>query len=739
MSHPPRFSILRQIGWAPFVCFGVAWALSLTEVGRELEWKTLDWRTAYRAIFQGPPDPRIAIVLFEDDTETNMVSWPPDRAYHGTLNKFLAVEKAAVVAWDVIFDASREGEGDAQMGADTRAAMRFGTQVVIATATSSEPVEMLPAADGPTKPITQIEGSVERLFTEQHALLPFPQLRAVAFWGFADAPRASDGIIREVPLLVRYGGAVYPSLALQTLMVYLGATAEKLRVRLGDGIYIEGREGTTRVPVSEKGMFALNYRFDQREDRMDFPTYSYRQMLVQVNEYRVKKTPGAPRPPDIKGKIVFVGQTVTGKADAGPTPLGPYSPLVLVHANIVNNVLAGDYIRRVPGWGVWFTTGLLGATLLLVLREKSVVLVCGSAVLGGVVYVAVAVWSWIAWSAWVPLAWPLLGYVALQFAGIGRRVLQEQRAKQEIRGMFSSYVSPDLVEQLIRSGERPQLGGQQVEITAYFSDIQGFSTFSEKLSPERLVELMNEYLTVCTDIVQGERGTLDKYIGDAVVAMYGAPLPVSDHAYRACASALKVQAALGRLREKWAAEGEKWPAIVSQMRSRIGLNTGRCVVGNMGSRTRFNYTMMGDDVNLAARMESGAKAWGAYVMCTEATRVGCLEAGAKPILFRPLGRIVVKGRAQATPIHEVLGFCDELPDKVLECVDVFTRGLERYYEQDWAGAEALFQASARLEPNQPSTRGIANNPSLVYLDIVAHSRLHPPAPNWDGVYVMKDK
>jgi adenylate cyclase len=240
--------------------------------------------------------------------------------------------------------------------------------------------------------------------------------------------------------------------------------------------------------------------------------------------------------------------------------------------------------------------------------------------------------------------------------------------------------------------------------------------------------------------VQEEGGTLDKYIGDAVVVMFGAPITLKDHAYRACVATQRVQRRLGELRAKWEAEGEKWPPIVRAMQTRIGLNSGPCVIGNMGSRTRFNYTMMGDDVNLAARMESGAKSWGVYTMCTEATRLACEQQGGDRVVFRPLGRIVVKGRAQAVPIHEIVGLKEWVTADTRAGLELFGAGLERYYARDWDGAAQLFQRSAALEANIPGqTPGVTSNPSLVYLEISARYKNQPPDHNWNGVYVMKEK
>jgi adenylate cyclase len=293
---------------------------------------------------------------------------------------------------------------------------------------------------------------------------------------------------------------------------------------------------------------------------------------------------------------------------------------------------------------------------------------------------------------------------------------------------------------MIDSGRDPELGGHDAEITAFFSDIQSFSSFSEVLSSSQLGDLLNEYLTVCTDIIQEEGGTLDKYIGDAVVAMFGAPVDLKNHAYKACLVTQLVQQRLDELREKWTREGDKWPDMVHRMRTRIGLNTGVCMIGNMGSRSRFNYTMMGDNVNLAARMESGAKSWGAFTMVAEATKLACDEYGDDRIVFRPLGKIVVKGRSQPVPIHEIVGLKEDISDQTWDCLSLFGQGLDKYYAQDWTGATVLFKQSAELEPLQPGVSpGVGNSPSLVYQRIVAAMEQNPPGADWDGVYVMTEK
>ena len=196
-----------------------------------------------------------------------------------------------------------------------------------------------------------------------------------------------------------------------------------------------------------------------------------------------------------------------------------------------------------------------------------------------------------------PIATPACAGLSTSFLGLAAMVVIEQKAKGKLKGMFGSYVSSDLVEQMVESGEEPKLGGEETAITAFFSDVQAFSSFSELLTPTGLVDLMNEYLTAMTNILQDERGTLDKYIGDAIVAMYGAPIPMNDHAYQAVRTAILMQQKQIELREKWVPEAKKWGkchGLVTQMQTRIGCNTGTATVGNMGALDRFNYTMMGD-------------------------------------------------------------------------------------------------------------------------------------------------
>ena len=506
-------------------------------------------------------------------------------------------------------------------------------------------------------------------------------------------------------------------------------------MRLGEFLTIETPQVTRRIPIDETGGYLVNYR----HARGGYKINDYSVLFELLGRHFVNGE-NMEALPSLKNKILLVGQTANGLADFGPTPLDPLTPLVLIHANIIENILNEDYAHVAPAAPVWLSAFVFGLAGLMFfskrkLRDHAIYSLGLPAIYAGAAY-----YTWAQWSLCLPLVGPVLGFISLQVFQVGRRVLAEQKAKQEIKGMFGTYVSPALVSKMIDSGTPPQLGGHDDEITAYFSDIQSFSTFSEKLGSGPLVELMNEYLTACTDIVQGEGGAVDKYIGDAVVAMFGAPVPLADHAYRACVTTQLVHQKLGELRAKWKSEGEKWPQIVWNMQTRIGLNSGVCMIGNMGSRTRFNYTMMGDNVNLAARMESGAKSWGAYTMVAEATKLSCEKHGGDRVVFRLLGRIVVKGRSTAVPIYEIVGLKENVTTQTRECLGLFEQGLARHFARDWDGAIGLFKKSCEIEPNIPGkTPGVVSNPSLVYINITEHYKEEPPPENWDGVYHMKEK
>jgi adenylate cyclase len=443
-----------------------------------------------------------------------------------------------------------------------------------------------------------------------------------------------------------------------------------------------------------------------------------------------------------KDALVLVGPTDPFFQDDAPTPFDPVeAPRVAVHGNLAKTILADKFIQRLPKGANYLAILALTAVVSLMFTNTGAHGLTTK--LGGVLilvgYTSVVFIFFSNYHLVIPLVAPVGSAFSASLVGVVVQLIIEERQKGRIKGMFGTYVSPELVDQMVDSGEDPQLGGEEVIISAYFSDIESFSAFSEILTPSQLVDVMNEYLTAMTEILQEEGGTLDKYIGDAIVAMFGAPLPMKDHALRGCVASQRMQKMQRELCKKWQSEGAKWPERVFRMRTRIGLNTGHATVGNMGSTTRFNYTMMGDTVNLAARSESGAKAYGVYTMVVEETMKEARKFG-DDCVFRFLDKMIVKGRTQPVTMYEIMGLKEDLSEDDFSCAEEYTRGIQKYLSQDWDAAINLFEASAQYEVWQPGrNEGIATNPSLILIERSHQYKEDPPGDDWDGVYVMTSK
>jgi adenylate cyclase len=562
-----------------------------------------------------------------------------------------------------------------------------------------------------------------------------------------------DGDTRRVPIYTVAEDRSYYHIALELARIYYGVKPDGIRVG-PDKIELVRPDGTVAqtIPLIDGQMVDINWFspwIDPGNPR--FPIvgiYGVAQALKSEDpeERKLGAEAFAEFAEDFRDAIILIGPVDPLMQDLAITPFDRTPvPKVGVHGNMVKTIVSGRFLKSPPNWAlplitIGLTAVVVGLSLSSEGRRATQLRLAAAALLAGYIGLSFAAFSWFDWV--LPMVAPLGAAFSAAFVGGAAQLVLAQKQKSRIKGLFGAYLAPSLVSQMVDSGQEPKLGGVEEEITAYFSDIQSFSTFSEVLSPHQLVELMNEYLTACTDIVQAEGGTLDKYIGDAVVAMYGAPLALPGHAHRACVAALTVDKRCGELREKWRSEipQKNWPDLVTRMRTRVGLNSGRAVVGNMGSASRFSYTMMGDTVNLAARMESGAKSWGVYTMCADPTRVGCQAVDGGEVVFRSLGRIVVKGRKTAVPIHELVCLKSDVTDRTLEAIATFEAGLERFYQQDWDGALAKFEASAVLEPRQPDPSiGVETNPSRVYQRIVAELRAAPPGPGWNGAYVMREK
>ena len=331
----------------------------------------------------------------------------------------------------------------------------------------------------------------------------------------------------------------------------------------------------------------------------------------------------------------------------------------------------------------------------------------------------------------MPIVAPLAGLVFTYASNIIFQFLHEQQDKKFLRETFGTYIAPKVLDKMYEEKQAPKLGGVEGHHTAFFSDIQNFSTFSESLEPTRMVALMNEYLTVMSKVILDNEGTLDKYIGDAIVAFYGAPAPVQNHEKKSCTTALLMGDALEDLRQKWRGEND-WPDIVYSMQHRIGLNCGKMVTGNMGSEMRMNYTMMGDTVNLAARLESSAKQYGVYNFVGE----NIYEETKDEFIFRFLDFVQVKGKNIPVKVYELVSAKDNADNHTVNLIKVFEEGLDHYYQQQWDKALAHFKKAEGMEDHFTSRN---TTPSAVFIERCTMFKDNPPGKDWDGVWTMTSK
>ena len=714
---------------------------------RRLEWLTEDLRLQARARVDTPvPTGKIVLLAVDEKSLATQGQWPFARSVHGQIMEWLGKApevRPAGMSWDFVFtEESYKPEIDQLFAASLVKVGypivmgAFSTVAATGTWTQGKSVEHL----GLTRPLVLPPEVVTALPDSRGVQIPIVPLLDVTRFALLDADADADGVVRKVPMVVRAGKQVFPSLVLGTLMAYWKIEPEAVEVWPGDSVILKTGDGVRRVPIDQQGFYRLNYRYElpSKEFPVGIASVSYQDIyetLVPWGLYDDKR-PDVP----VAGKIVVVGETAAGLTDIGPSPLRGESPKVLVHLNALENILRDDYLRSVPRWPGLAALLLAGVWAAWVLdrykfRAYLVVVPALLVVAIGGTYFALQLGNFM-----IPLAVPLVAFGLQQTVVTALKIREEQAQRERIRRMFGSYVSPELVRRMVEARAEPQLGGHEDEITAFFSDIQGFSSFSEVLTPVDLVELLNEYLGSMTDILQEQGGALDKYIGDAIVAMFGGLVPLADHARKACETAARMQLRQAELRARWKSQGDRWPPLVHAMRTRIGLNSGPVVVGNMGSKHRFNYTMMGDVVNLAARCESGAKSFGVYTLVTEETVKLAKKAGCACV-FRSLDRIVVKGKTLPVEVYELAALSPEhLPEGGARCMELFAEGRAHYLKQNWAEAIRCFEEAAPLEPLQPGRDdGVENIPSLLMKARCEKLREHPPGVGWDGVYKMTSK
>ena len=638
----------------------------------QIELKTYDMRL--RALPSQPPR-YVTIAAIDEQSLARLGRWPWSRTTFAVLAERLDQLGARVIAFDLFFPERESPRADAQFAR----AIRSTKKVVLGTVfiDRREEIRHLGPAALAAARLAIAPQAIAEVGASVHAEASFPMQEPLgvivnilelqggaAYVGHIDVPGDTDGVVRRAPLIRRFDGRYFPAFDVQVLRAYLEGEAPSLEIAPYGMAGI--RFGSRYIPLDENGGLLVRHRRPG-----SFAAVS----IADILEGRADSAL-------LRDRVVLVGNTATGIGDTRVTPYGATLPGVEVRASIIESLLQGDALQR-PEWMMLLDAAAMAAAalLLIILLPRLGVAVGGvlaAGVLGG--YLVMATYLFRTEGLWLNLVYPTL-LVALLFASA---TLVEYfftfSEKRYLKRAFQHYVPPAVVEDLVADAGKLQLGGEKRELTVLFSDIRGFTTLSEAMAPEDLVKLMNEYFTIMTAKVFEQRGSLDKYIGDAIMAIFGAPAAEPQHAALACRSALEMVQALRALQQSL--RERRLPAIDIG----IGINTGPMIVGNMGSASRFNYTVVGDAVNLASRIEHLNKDYGTNILVSEYTLD---QVGNEFTTAREVDRVRVRGRAQPVRLFELI---PEGKYATLDWLEEYRAAYAAMREGDGARAAGLFAA-----------------------------------------------
>jgi adenylate cyclase len=680
------------------------------------------------------PDPAYPVRIIDIDERSLAAygAWPWRREILAELVEKLNSRGAKVIAFDVVL-ASAEPDAlsllppairaapDMQPFVQQLAALPSGEQRLVRAMEGAPVVLGLIGRGGVSETLNVSKAGFALLGTDPGRHAPFlpavtgntPGLQETAAGlGVLNWFPEHDQVVRKVPMLVRLGSELAPSLVAETMR--LATRANTIAVRsstasgetpfVGETGITSVRIGSYLVPTDQSGQMWLSFtphdanRFRSAADLLDD---------------RIARE-------DIANRIVLVGTSAPGLFDLRATPLGSVVAGVEIHAQAIEQIIAGNMLHRPDlstGLEVVFTTlaGLLLAVL--VLRSGPVL----GAVMGAATMIAVLSVAWWARASAGSLldpSFPAFTLTGLYIFCTGFFYFHTTRERNRVRQAFSHYMAPSIVEELARHPERLRLGGERRTVTLYRSDLAGFSKLSEDLEPQELVTLMNEYLTAMTDIVMAHEGFIDKYIGDAIDGVFGAPADDAEHALNAVKAAMTARARLSEMNAAGLAVRGR------SLEQRIGLNSGTGIVGNIGSKRRFNYTVVGDSANLASRIEGANKFYGTSILASEAT----MQLAGPAVAWREIDTIRVVGRSSPVRIYEPIGLAGEITEEICALMQIYADGLGCWRAKDFAGASLCFKQIALRDP-----------PARFFLQRCETLLRSPPRGEWTHVHELERK
>jgi adenylate cyclase len=712
-----------------------------------IELKTYDLRFLSRGPL--PPSSAIVMAVIDEKSLDAKGRWPWPRSKIAALVDILSQDGASVIAFDIAFTEPDENSQLALLDHFSRKIEALGlshrrladllaesrrhadNDLALANAIENASAAVVlgyffqmsqPDLDHRIEPPV-IEQQLSRISASKYPFISYreqtagdvPFIRAYAPKSNLEAFTASaassgyftttsdpDGVVRWMPLMIQAGEDLFPPLAVLSAWHYLGRP--RLAVKVGrygvDGVQM----GDRFIPTDERGQLLVNYLGPPKT----FPHIP----LTDILRGRVARG-------TFTDKIVLVGATAIGIHDLRSTPFSPVYPGVEIHATVIDNILTRNFLTR-PQWSKIYdllAILILGSLIGLVLPRLSALTGLWYAVALALLYIFIARWLFVHGGVWLNIVYPLLA-VGMNYTALTvYEYVTEERERKRIKGAFMHYVAPVVIEEMLKDPARLKLGGDEKVLTVLFSDLQGFTSHAERYTPHEMIELLSEYYARMTEQVFAHGGMLKEYVGDELMAIFGAPLEQADHAARACAAALAMREHRQALREEWAKIGR--PPLIA----RTGINSGLMLVGNLGSKYRFAYGVLGDQVNLGSRLEGLNKAYGTEILIGENTA----RLVEHSFLLREIDLVRVVGREQPVRIYELLAKAgSSLPSAQEKAFGFYAAGLEAYRQRLWDEALALFKAALTLWPADSPSRTMAER-CLIY-------QKTPPPDEWEGVF-----
>jgi adenylate cyclase len=702
-----RFSIRAITGIILLVLF-LTLLIRLIPALDSLELKTIDWRFNWRGPLPVEDSPIVLVTIDDQSFESLPSRWPWPRYYYAEVIENLTQAGAKVIGVDVILDVPDvEHEGSDQKMAD---AIQQSGRVVLA-------------------------GKIEyggRGRSYANLVTPIPVLLAAdGTWGLTSMEADRDGMYRQYVIAQPYQEEILPSFGLQVLRKYFDIpVSDSLRIEEGI-IHLAG----LRIPLSSEGMLRINFAGPAGT----FPQHSFESVIDDEQfslkeDYDLDYFSTSLLPDEVfKDKIVLIGSTVSELHDNFPTPFFEFTdrqgnerkaemPGVEIHANAIWSILNSLYYKEINHWlSLAMVLLLIIVVYLMVLRLKTALAIGLSAGLL-IFYNLLQFYLFARYRYIMPMVMPTLGMVLGFIASTLHHFIITQKEKKVILTLFEWSVGGKVVKELQDHPEKARLGGDERFLTVIFMDLENFTSITERMKRHDLVSLINLFFTEMSEIVLKFDGHIDKYLGDAIMAEFGAPIFFEDHAIKACHAALEMQERLRKL------DLSKYKDTLTSLSGRIGITSGNMTIGMMGSEKRKNYTVIGDPVNLASRLEGANKTFGTHIMISEDT----FKLAKDEIISRPIDMIRVKGRQRPARVFELVATREQsLPKNYGTILPVFTNGIKYYHTRDWKKAEDCFQFCLNLMPD--------DGPSKEYLRRAIEFKLNPPPEDWDGVYTMHTK